>query len=365
MIAAIIILAAALLATAVYAAMLRGRLSAAHAEANRLRNDDDRFRAIAASILEESRRSLSADTSARMADILEPLRHNIDAFNRTISEKYTREASERHALNLKIDELGRLNSTLGAEARQLADALRANGKVQGDWGETILLRLLEQAGFHEGREFDTQRNFRTRSGANVRPDLIMNLPAQGPLIVDSKTSLTAYVALCSASSDAERAEATRAHVASVRAHVRELADKRYHELPGLGDPRLDFVMMFIPNDGAYIAALQADPDIWTDAWRRNVVLVCPTQFFAVVKLIQQLWLHDAQNRNAAEIAAQAAKMYDKFVGFIADMNTVKTRLDQAASAHADAMGKLSEGRGNLVRQASELRNLGLKTDKSL
>ncbi len=364
MLIAVILLSLAFMAAAIYAATLRAKLSAATAENARLRTDEDRFRALTASVLEDSRRSLSADTSARLSDILTPLRQNIESFNKTISEKYTREASERFALRQKIDELAGLNATIGQEARQLAQALRGNSKVQGDWGETILLRLLEQAGFVEGREFESQHNFKTKTGANVRPDMVLNLPGHRQLIIDSKTSVTAYVNLCAAGSETERAEARKAHVASVRAHMRELADKRYHELPE-NPSRLDFVLMFIPNDGAYIAALQADPEIWTDAWRRNVLLVSPTQLFAVIKLIQQLWLTDAQNRNASQIAEQAAKMYDKFVGFLTDMQTVKTRLDQAAAAHSDAMNKLSEGRGNLVKQASDLRALGLKTAKTL
>lgn len=358
----IIVLAVAFLAAAIYAALLRGRLSAAHAEVRNLRNDESRFRAIAASVLEESRRSLSADTSERLADILSPLRANIDAFNSVISEKYTREAQERYALTRKIDELAALNASLGKEARQLTDALRSNGKVQGDWGETILLRLMEQAGFVKGREFDVQPNFVTKPGTNVRPDFVLHLPDRGMMVIDSKASVTAYARLCAATDETERTEAAKAHVKSVRDHVRELAAKKYHELAP-ANCRLEFVVMFIPNDGACIAALQHDPDLWTDAWRQNVVIASPTQFFAMVKLVQQLWLHDAQNRNATEIAEQAARMYDKFAGFLSDMQAVKQRLDQAADAHAAAMNKLSEGRGNLMSRARDLHALGLKTEK--
>lgn len=364
MVIVIAILSVALLALALWAVRLHANLAAARAENTLLRDDENRFRTIASLVLDDSRRALTDDSRTKMADLLAPLRDNIDSFNRVISEKYTREAAERFALREKIDELSRLNASIGAEARQLAEALRSNGKVQGDWGETILLRLLEQAGFQKGREFDTQRNFKSPSGANVRPDLVLYLPEKGELIVDSKASVTAYANMCAATSESERLAAQKAHVASVRAHFRELADKRYQDLT-VATPRLDFVLMFIPNDGAFIAALQADPDIWSDAWHRGVLIVSPTQFFAVVKLIQQLWFTDAQNKNAAEIANQAAKMYDKFVGFIADMQNVKSRLDQAQAAHADAMNKLSDGRGNLVKQASDLRALGLKTSKSL
>lgn len=364
MIIAIILLGAALLATAVYAATLRTRLQSSEAETARLRADDDRFRHVAMQVLDDSRRNLSRDTADQVASLLAPLRHDIEAFNRTIDEKYSREASERGALREKIEELHRLNVTLGHEAKQLADALRGNSKVQGDWGEMILSRLLEQAGFAEGREFEVQKNVKDDSGANFRPDVVVNFPDNGCVVIDSKASLTAYVNLCAADSDEARSAAGAAHVASVRAHVKELAAKRYQDFVG-SDRKLDFVMMFIPNEGAYISAMQLAPELWQEAYDRRVLIISPTHLFSVLKLVQQMWQHDDQTRNATKIAEEAGKMYDKFVGFLSDMSAVETRLNQALDAHGAAMKKLSDGTGNLIKRAEDLRKLGAKAAKSL
>lgn len=364
MIIAIVLLGLALLCVAVYAAILHTRLQGAQREAERLRGDDDRFRALATQVLDDSRRNLSRDTAQQMASLLTPLRHDIEAFNRTIDEKYSREASERGALREKIEELHRLNLSLGQEARQLADALRGNSKVQGDWGEMILSRLLEQAGFTEGREFEVQKNVKDESGANFRPDVVVHFPDRGCVVIDSKASLTAYVNLCGADSDAERRSAGAAHVASVRAHVKELAAKNYQDFVG-SDRKLDFVMMFIPNEGAYIAAMQLAPELWQEAYDRRVLIISPTHLFSVLKLVQQMWQHDDQTRNATKIAEEAGKMYDKFVGFLNDMAAVENRLNQAMEAHSSAMKKLSDGTGNLIKRAEDLRKLGAKAAKQV
>ncbi len=359
MIIAVIILGCALLAVAVYAATLRARLQNARQDSERLRSDDERFRSLAVQVLEDSRRNLSRDTTEQMASLLSPLRHDIAAFNRSIDEKYSREASERGALREKIDELHRLNITLGQEAKQLADALKGNSKVQGDWGEMILSRLLEQAGFTEGREFEVQKNVKDAAGSNYRPDIVVHYPNRGCVVIDSKVSLTAYVNLCGAETEDARRAAGTAHVSSVRAHVKELAAKKYQDIVG-NDHKLDFVMMFIPNEGAYISAMQLAPELWQEAYDRRVLIISPTHLFSVLKLIQQMWQHDDQTKNATKIAEEAGKMYDKFVGFLTDMAAVESRLNQALDAHGAAMKKLSDGTGNLIKRAEDLRKLGAK-----
>lgn len=365
MIYAIISLALALLGVSVYAAVLHTRLASAQTETERLRGDDERFRAVASRLLDESRRSLSADTARQMADLLNPLRHNIENFNRTIDEKYTREASERFALREKIDELHRLNLSLGLEAKQLAEALRGNGKVQGDWGELILSRLLEQAGFKEGREFETQKSFTDPDGGERRrPDVLVHFPDRGCVVIDSKASLTAYVNMCAAETEQERLAAANSHVLSVRNHVRELAAKNYQDFVG-NDYKLDFVLMFIPNEGAYLAALQAAPDLWQEAYDKCVLIISPTHLFSVLKMVQQMWRHDDQSRHAAKIAVEAGNLYDKFVGFITDMSGVEAKLNQAIAAHQTAMRKLHTGPGNIVRRIENLRTMGAKVSKSL
>lgn len=365
MIYAVIILSIALLAACMYATMLHTRLQHAEKESERLQTYDNRFREMAAQVLNDSQRSLSQDNSRQMEEILKPLRQNIENFNRTIDEKYSREASERGALREKIDELHRLNVSLGQEAKQLSDALRGNGKVQGDWGEMVLARLLEQAGFTEGREFDVQKNFKDpNGGADRRPDVVVYFPDQGCVVIDSKTSLTAYVNLCAATDESTRQTAANAHVMSVRTHMRELAAKNYQDFVG-NDRKLDFVFMFIPNEGAYLAAMQTAPELWQEAYDKKVMIISPTHLFSVLKLVQQLWNHDAQTRNAIAIATEAGKMYDKFVNFTEDMEKIGQRINQAADAHTAAMKKLQTGTGNLINRAESLRALGAKTAKTL
>lgn len=357
-------LSLALLGVSVYAATLRARLTSAEAERMRPEQQEQRFREIAAKLLNESQESLSRTASAKITDLLTPLQHNIDAFSRSIDAKYAHEATERGALRQKIEELHRLNESLGREARQLADALRGNGKVQGDWGEMILETLLQQAGFTEGREFRTQANVKDADGRNLRPDVVVNFPDGGCVVVDSKASLTAYVNLCAAQDEDSRRSALHAHVVSVRAHVRELAAKNYQELVGR-DRKLDFVMMFIPNEGAYIAAMQKEPGLWQEAYDRHVLIVSPTHLFSVLKLIQQMWRHDDQNRNALRIAEEAGRLYDKFEGLYKDMTRIGDALARVSDAHTDAMRKLNDGPGNLIGKVEKLREMGAKASKNL
>lgn len=360
MIPAIIILAVALLGVSVYAAVLHTKLKATEQQPRQ----EQRFREIAAALLTESQERLSATNSAKISDLLSPLQKNIESFSRTIDEKYSREATERGALREKIDELRSLNESLGREARQLADALRGNGKVQGDWGEMILESLLVQAGFTEGREFQTQTNVKNEQGANLRPDVVVNFPDGGCVVIDSKASLTAYVNLCSAENETARATALTAHIASVRAHIRELSVKNYQEFVGR-DRRLDFVMMFIPNEGAYIAAMQAEPTLWQEAYDRQVLIISPTHLFSVLKLIRQMWRHDDQTRNAVQIADEAGKLYDKFAGLYKDMEELGKNINRVASSHNDAMRKLGDGPGNLIGKVEKLREMGAKTNKRI
>lgn len=322
------------------------------------RNDDDRFRNLANEILADSRRQLNSESGRMLEDILKPLKANIESFNRTIDEKYSREASERHTLGAKIDELRRLNDIIGQDARELAAALRGNNRVQGEWGETVLQSLLEKAGFVEGREFSVQQ---TTDG--LRPDVVVYFPGDTCVVIDSKVSLTAYVNWANAESRHDREVAGRAHIASVRSHIQELARKNYQD--HIGTNRLDFAMMFIPNEAAYLAAMQIEPDIWQEAFDKRVLIISPTHLLSVLKLVQQMWRHDARERNAAAIAEEAGKMYDKFAGFVADLQRVEQQVNMASKTVADAFSKLSTGKGNLLRRADNLRRMGAKTTRTL
>ncbi len=302
-----------------------------------------------------SREELRNETAALLA----PLRQQLADFSHTVSEKYSREASERFALREKLDELRLLNDAVGTEARRLSEALRGNNRVQGEWGELVLQTLLERAGLTEGREFHVQQG-----AGGLRPDVVVDYPQGGCVVIDSKTSLTAYMNFVEAKSDELRQAAGKAHLASVRAHIDELSRKNYSDLLGR-ERKLEFVLMFMPNEGAYLAALQLDAALWQYAYDRRVVVISPTHLMAVLKLIEQMWAHDAQNRNALAIAAEAGALYDKFVGLYTDLNTAETRLTQAADSLAEVKKKLADGRGNLLTRVEKLREMGAPTKKRL
>lgn len=330
------------------------------AETERLRADDERFRTIAAQVLNQSRAEMRTETTGQVQTLLEPLRRELDSFSKTVSEKYSREASERHALREKIDELRLLNNAIGTEARRLSDALRGNNKMQGQWGELVLQTLLENAGLTEGREFMTQQ---TVDGGK-RPDVVVNFPGSGCVVIDSKASMTGYMNFVDAETDDQRRAAATAHVASVRRHIDELARKNYQDFVGK-ERKLEFVMMFMPNEGAYLAAMQMEPNLWQEAYNKRVIIISPTHLLSILRLVEQMWRHDAQNRNALVIAEEAGKMYDKFVGFVNDLQNVETAINKASATITEAKKKLSTGPGNLTRRADNLRTLGAKTTKQL
>lgn len=298
-------------------------------------------------------------SSLEVLKLLEPLRSQLTAFSAVVSEKYAREASERHALADKIDELRSISTTAAAESRRLSDVLRGNNRVQGQWGEMVLQNILEDAGLQEGREFFTQQ-----SQGPLRPDVVVNMPGDGSVVIDSKTSLTAYMNYIEATDDAVRQTAARAHVASVRAHIDELHRKNYQDAIGRSR-RLEFVLMFMPNEGAFLAAMQFEPSLWEEAYAKRVVIISPAHLLSMLRLIEQMWRHDAQDRNAMEIAREAGLMYDKFVGFCHDLDDVQKAADRAVDALAAARSKLATGRGNLTDRAEKLRQLGAKTSKRL
>lgn len=364
MIATLIILSLACVGLILACALINRRLTAARIEnavlQQRLENAEssDRFRTIANEMLADSQKTLRDESSRQLEEMLRPLKSNLENFNRTIDEKYSREASERHTLGSKIDELRKLNDIIGQDARELAAALRGNNRVQGEWGEIVLQSLLEKAGFVEGREFDVQSVV-----GSVRPDVVVRFPGGSCVVIDSKVSLTAYVNWANADDRHSRELAGKAHVASVRSHITELARKSYQDI--VGDNKLDFALMFIPNEAAYLAAMQIDPGLWQEAYDKRVLIISPTHLLSVLKLISQMWRHDSQTKNAIAIAEEAGKMLDKFTGFVADLSAVAKAIDSARNSCDAAMSKLSTGTGNLVRRAEKLRDMGAKATKAL
>ncbi|MDE6039032.1 MAG: DNA recombination protein RmuC, partial [Paramuribaculum sp.] len=308
--------------------------------------------------------------SQPLASLLTPLKDDIEKFRNDVNQAYSSEARERFSLQERIKELIEANNSIGREAKELATALRGNSKTQGDWGELVLETILENSGLRRGSEFTIQQTtdssgstLRDEQGRGLRPDVVVHYPDGRAIIIDSKVSLTAFVDYVNTDDPQRRDHFGRLHLASVVKHINELADKNYQD--HVGTRRLDFVMMFIPNESAYAAAMTLDPTLWTKAYDKRVLIVSPTQLVGSLRLINQLWSHDRQTRNAIEIAEKSGQMYDKFCGFVADMERIDKALTTTRAAYDSAIAKLRTGRGNLITRAETLRTLGVKASKRL
>lgn len=320
----------------------------------------DYFQNLANDILEDKTKRFTETNRQNIGDLLRPLGENLEKFRQRIEQ----EAAERKVLEAEIRRLHETSNQVSREANNLAAALRGNSKAQGDWGEMILETLLESSGLQKGIHFRVQEDFRTEEGAHVRPDVVLLLPGDKQMVIDSKVSLTAYAAYAEAdgADGSARKAALAAHVASVRKHIDELAGKSYQKLTSASP---DFVIMFVPNEPAFLVALQSDPKLWDDAYRRKVILSSPTNLFAILKIVDDLWRRDSQDRYALEIARQGGALYDKFVGFAENFLAVGDALGRTDKAYRAALGQLREGNGNLVRRAESLRKLGVKAAKKM
>ena len=323
----------------------------------------DRFKAVAGELLEEKSRRFSEHNAASLGTLLNPLREQLGDFRKTVAEVYDKESRERALLKHEIEALKQVNQRISEDALNLTRALKGQSHTQGAWGELVLERLLEASGLQKGREYETQVSLKDDDGGRPRPDVIVHLPEARDLIIDAKVSLTAYERYCATTDDDERALQLGAHVASLRAHVRELAERRYSDLPGVNS--LEFVLMFVPVEAAFIEAVHHDDALHAFALERQVVIVTASTLLATLRTVASLWRFDDRNRNAFEIAERAGRLYDKFVGFIEDIEEARRRLDAARDALAGAGAKLSTGRGNLVGQVEKLRELGAKAGKQL
>lgn len=327
----------------------------------------DKFKSLAGDLLEEKSKKFTEQNEANLGILLNPLREQIGDFRKLVSESYEKENNARVALQTELKtelkQLFELNHRLSDEANSLARALTTENRTQGYWGELRLERLLESSGLEKGREYVTQESFLDAEGDRYRPDAILRLPEGKDIIIDAKVALVAYRESCDATDAAARERALAQHVVAMRAHVRNLGDKDYSGLEGVHAP--DLVLMFVPVEAAFLEALRSDPGLYDDAFARKIVIVGPSNLLASLRLVAHLWRTDQQSRNAAFIFERAAAMYDKFVGFVDDINKVGESLDKAQKAHAAALSKLAHGRGNLVRRAEELRRLGAEPSKQL
>ena len=321
------------------------------------------FRALANDILEEKSKRFTEQNQANLGQLLEPLKVKLGEFQGKVDQVYVQESKDRSALAEQVRQLMELNRSLSQEARNLTRALKGSSKAQGNWGELVLERVLEASGLRKGEEYDVQESHTREDGSRLQPDVVIHLPEDRHLVVDSKVSLLAYEGYAIAESEEERLSAAKRHLDSVRAHIKGLSGKNYQALYGLKS--LDFVMMFIPIEPAFMVAVTHDRELFMDAWERNVLLVSPSTLLFVVRTVAHLWRQEAQNRNAQEIANRGAELYDKLVGFVEDLESVGNRLKQAQREFDLAHGKLASGRGNVIRQAEMLKQLGVKPTKTL
>lgn len=326
------------------------------------------FREIATSIFDEKSKNMSENNRVQLGDILTPFKSDLENLKKTINDCYIGEMSEVKSLKEQVKDLRDLNNSIGREAKELTMALKGNSKVQGDWGEMLLKQLLEKSGLEEGVNYVLQATenedgskIKGENGGQLRPDAIFYLPEGKNLIIDSKVSLTAYTDYVNASTE-EQSAALAAHLRSIKVHIDELARKEY---PKYVKDSADFVMMFVPNEGAYLAALNADKGLWESAYQRHVVIISPTHLISVLKLMYQLWLHDKQTKNSLKIAEETGKLYDKFVNFVDDLEDIGKHIGRASSVYEEALKKISTGKGNLLSRVENIRELGVKTSKRL
>ncbi len=327
------------------------------------------FELMASQALLDGSQTMTEHQNHRLEQLLTPLRNELETFRKRVDEVYNHESREIFSLKDQIERLSAESRSVGAEARQLCVALKGGTTVQGNWGEMVLEEILERSGLTKGREFSVQvtrdetgRQLLNESGGRLRPDVVVRYPGGRCVVIDSKVSLTAYMEMTEALTDEDRKEAASRHVTSVKTQMRKLRDKRYADI--VGDQKLDFVVMFIPNEGAYIAAMQSESAIWQEAYDSGVLIVSPTHLISMLKLIEQMWRQDTVTRNVMEIAREGGELHHKFVGFITDLQNIDKALESARKAYDKAFIKL-QGKGSLAARAKRLETLGAKIKEPL
>ena len=321
------------------------------------------FKNLANDILEEKSKRFSEQNQQSLGQLLDPLKTKLQEFQGKVEQVYVQEGKDRSALAEQVRQLMELNKTVSQEANNLTKALKGSNKTQGNWGELVLERVLESSGLRKGEEYDVQESHTLEDGRRLQPDVVVHLPEDRHLVIDAKATLIAYEDYANAEDDKHREAALKRHLDSVRSHIKGLSDKNYQDLYGLKS--LDFVLMFIPIEPAFMLAVTHDRELYMDAWNKNVLLVSPSTLLFVVRTVANLWRQEAQTRNAQDIAKRGAELYDKLAGFVEDMESLGTRLNQAQKDYDGAINKLSTGRGNVIRQAEMLKKLGVKPSKSL
>ncbi|MCL1058206.1 DNA recombination protein RmuC [Shewanella gelidimarina] len=321
------------------------------------------FENLATKIFEARSEKLQTQNNQQLDSVLAPFKQQLEGFRVQVQTSYAHEQSQRSALKHQLDSLTELNLKMSQDAINLTKALKGDNKQQGNWGEVILERVLQESGLREGHEYDTQAELKNDDGKRFKPDVIVHLPENKDVVIDAKMSLLAYERYFNSDDDVVRAQAIKEHIVSVRAHIKGLSHKDYQKLHGLTS--LDYVLMFIPLEPAFLLALEHDPSLVNYALDSNIMLVSPTNLLVALRTIHNIWRYEYQNQNAQLIAKQAGKIYDKLCGFLEDMEKIGRSLESADKNYNNAMNKLASGKGNVIRQAHQMQLLGVETSKKV
>ncbi|CAH0542018.1 DNA recombination protein RmuC [Vibrio marisflavi] len=321
------------------------------------------FEQLAQQVFEEKSAKVDQQNKQSLEGLLSPLKQQLEGFKKQVNDSFHQEAKERHTLVHELKNLQRLNEQMAKEALNLTNALKGDNKQQGNWGEVILAKVLEESGLRNGHEYQTQVSLQSESGKRYQPDVVVNLPNNKQVVIDSKVTLVAYERYYNASDDMERDRALTQHLTSLRAHIKGLGQKDYHQLRGI--ECLDYVLLFVPIEPAFQVAIQADPSLVKEAMEQNIILVSPTTLLVALRTIDNLWRNERKNQNAQVIADRASKLYDKLRLFVDDMEVLGSSLDKANQSYQGAMNKLVTGRGNVIRQAESFTELGVQVKKPI
>ena len=321
------------------------------------------FENVANKLLKQNSSEFAESNQKRLDEILKPLKENIKNFEQKVEDKYEKELKERTSLIEQIKSLSDLNQQMRADAQNLTKALKGDSKTQGNWGEMILEKILENSGLTRGDQYEKEDYYTNQEGGGSRLDVVIKLPEDKQIIIDSKVSITAYTNYVETDDETEKAQLIKAHLVSVKSHIDTLSKKDYSQIPGLHTP--DFVLMFMPSEPSFSFTLQADSNLYSYAWDRKIVIVSPTTLLATLKTIASIWKQEKQNQNALEIARQSGALYDKFVGFLEDLEKIEKGLSSAKTAYDGAVNKLQTGSGNLIGRVERIKKLGAKASKTL
>lgn len=323
----------------------------------------DEFENLGNRIFEDTTKKFTDKNKTDMETLLNPLREQIKDFEKKVTDTHKDASSDMASLKAHIENLKNLGEQMSREALNLTTALKGESQAQGAWGEIVLERALEMSGLSEGREYHSQPSYRGGDGNTLRPDVIVHLPEGKDVVIDSKVSLTAYERYMSCENEEERGDYLRQHVLSFRNHIKDLSSKAYEDIPEITS--LNYVLMFVPLESAFMLAIETERDIYSEAFEKNVIIVCPSTLLATLRTIHSIWQFEYQNANARKIAESAGRMYDKFVTFTEHLEEVGKRIEQSDQAYRRAIGGLRDGKGNLVKRALDLKELGIKTSKEL